>query len=54
MNCNPAKKRRVTPEQAVKVLKAHGTDVTSDEAKIILEFMYNFAKLSVGQYVKVI
>lgn len=45
-------KRTITPEKAVKILQEHGTIITLEEAKLILDFMYKFAKLSVNQYVK--
>jgi len=45
-------KRNVTPERAVEILKKHGTIVTIDEAKLILDFIYNFAILSVNQVIK--
>jgi len=46
-------KRAVTPAKAVEILKKHGTHVTLEEAKIILDFMYKIGKLSVNQYVKI-
>lgn len=46
-------KKSITPEMAVKILKKHGTIVTLEEAKIILEFMYKIGKLSVEQYIKI-
>jgi len=45
-------KRSITPEKAVEILKKHGTIVTLDEAKLILDFIYNFAILSVNQVIK--
>lgn len=45
-------KRTLTPEKAVEILKKYGTIVTVEEAKLILDFMYKLAKLSVEQYVK--
>ena len=45
-------KRSITPQKAVEILNEHGTTVTFEEAKIILDFMYNFAILSVNQLVK--
>jgi hypothetical protein len=45
-------KRRITPEQAVAILKKHGTIVTLEEAKIILNLMYRIGKLAVNQWVK--
>ncbi len=44
-------KRSVTPEKAVEILREHGTIVTIEEAKIILDFMYNFSKLAINQIV---
>ncbi|WP_166670709.1 hypothetical protein [Olivibacter sp. XZL3] len=43
------KKRKVTPQKTVEILKKHGTTVTLDEAKIILAMMYEFGKLAVNQ-----
>jgi len=40
---------RVSSERVVELLKAHGTYVTIEEAKIILEFMYNFAEIYLSQ-----
>lgn len=44
-------KRSVTAEKAVKILQDHGTIVTIEEAKKILDFMYKFAKLAIYQQV---
>ena len=44
-------KRSVTPEKAVKILHEHGTIITLEEAKKILDFMYKFAKLAIDQQV---
>jgi hypothetical protein len=46
-------RRRVTPQQAVKLLKEYGTIVSIEEAKLILDFLYNFGKLAMDQYVKI-
>jgi hypothetical protein len=53
MNFIDPKIRRVTPEMAVQILKEHGTKITIEEAKVILDFMYKIGKLSVDQYVKI-
>ncbi len=52
MNNTDTKTKRITPKIAVEILKEHGTKVTLDEARLILDFMYNIAKLSVEQYIK--
>lgn len=44
--------RKVTPDMVIKTLKEHGRTVTRQEAKLILDFMYKIAILSVNQYVK--
>lgn len=49
MHCE---RRTITPEKAVEILQEHGTIVTIEEAKLILEFMYKFAILAVNQIVK--
>jgi len=36
----------ISPQQVVEILKAHGTIVSEEEAKIILEFMINLAQLN--------
>lgn len=43
-------KRNITPEQAVKVLAKNGIVADEKEAKIILDFLYILAKLTVNQY----
>lgn len=44
-------KSSLTPEKAVEILREHGTIVTIEEAKLILDFMYKFATLAVNQIV---
>lgn len=46
-------RRKVTPDQAVKLLAEHGTKVTRKEAEIILDFLYKFAKMAISQYIKI-
>lgn len=41
----------LSPEKAAEILAAHGTLVTVEQAKIILEFMYKLANLALTQYV---
>lgn len=53
MKTNYSPKSTITPEKAVEVLAKHGTIVTIEEAKIILDFMYKIGKLSVNQYIKI-
>ncbi len=45
-------KRTITPERAVRVLAKYGQKITLAEARIILDFMYNFAILSANQVLK--
>lgn len=44
------KRRNVTPEQAMKILGKNGIEVNEDQVKIILDFLYILAKLTVNQY----
>jgi len=44
--------RRVTPQQVVKVLQENGTKVTIEEARLILDFLYDFGTLAIDQYIK--
>ena len=52
MNIIDPKNRKISPELAVKILKENGQNVSLKEARIILDFMYKIAKLSVNQYIK--
>ncbi len=45
-------KRNITPQKAVEILKKHGIIVTLEEAKMMLDLMYRFAKLAVNQGLK--
>lgn len=52
MIIKPANERKVTPEEAKEILAKHGTDVTTEQAKLILDFMNKFAILTVKQIVR--
>lgn len=43
-------KRNVTPDQAVRILRKNGIEVSEKEAKKILDFMYIIAKLAIRDY----
>lgn len=45
----PKNKRKITPNIAVKSLAEHGVTLTFEEAELLLEFMYDFAKLALNQ-----
>jgi hypothetical protein len=47
-----AKKKKITPEEAVQILKKSGLDVSVEEAKNILQLLYILAKLEVDHYLK--
>jgi hypothetical protein len=49
---NAPSKRKLTPEKAVEIFKKHGTNITVDEAKIMLDFLYKFAKLTLDHVLK--
>lgn len=38
---------RISPEKAVEILKANGKEISTEEAKMILDFLYKMAKLTV-------
>ena len=42
----------IKPEEIVKILADHGTKLTLEEAKIILEFMWQLANMTLDQYLK--
>lgn len=41
---------RILPEKAVELLRKDGIDVTEEQAKFILEFLYEMAGIVVDQY----
>ena len=43
---------RISPEKAIQTLKKDGIEVTIDEAKLILQFLYQIAEITVDQYLK--
>ncbi|WP_423147787.1 hypothetical protein [Rubrolithibacter danxiaensis] len=43
---------RISPKKATEILKKDGLEVTLDEAKIILEFLYQMAEIVVDQYLE--
>lgn len=50
-NFIPTDRRSITAIKASKLLKDHGTEVSPERAKVILDFMYVFVKLSVKQLI---
>jgi hypothetical protein len=41
---------QIKPEEIVQILRDYGTIVTIEEARIILEFMWKLANLTLDQY----
>ena len=41
---------RIPPDKAVEFLKKDGIEVTEEQAKVILEFLYEIASIVVDQY----
>lgn len=52
MIIKPANERTITPEKAKEILAEHGTKVSTEQAKLILDFMHKFAILTVKQIVR--
>ncbi|SDL11846.1 hypothetical protein SAMN04487898_11550 [Pedobacter sp. ok626] len=50
-NFIPTGKRTITPINAARLLDKHGTEVSPERAKLILDFLYKFAKLSAAQVI---
>ncbi|UCS95199.1 hypothetical protein KZP23_09410 [Echinicola marina] len=42
--------KRIPPEKAVALLKEDGIEVTVEQVKVILDFMYQMADIVVDQY----
>jgi hypothetical protein len=45
-------RRNITPEMTVKYLKKSNIDITEDQAKVILGFLYLLAGIAVNDYMK--
>lgn len=43
-------KRNITPDQAVRVLRKNGIEVSEKDARKILDFMYIIAKLAIREH----
>ena len=41
----------MSPEKAMEILSSYGTNVTIEQAKVIIEFMYKLANMALTQYV---
>lgn len=45
----PKNKRKISPHKAIEILEKQGIKITLEEAEIVLDLMYNFAKLALNQ-----
>ncbi len=43
---------KISPEKAIEILKKDGLEVTLEQAKLIVEFLYQMADIVVDQYLK--
>ncbi len=43
---------KLLPEKAVDILQKHGTIITVEQAKIILDFLYQLSDIVVAQYLR--
>lgn len=43
---------KLSPEEAVEILRKHGTEVSIQEAEKILEFLRMLAEIQVAQYIR--
>ena len=43
---------KITAEELIEILRNEGTIVTLEEARIILDFMWKLANLTLDQYLK--
>ncbi len=43
---------KISPEKAIAILKKDGLEVTLEQAKLIVEFLYQMADIVVDQYLK--
>ena len=52
MDIRAAERRSITAAKAIEILKQKGTQVSLEEAEIILDFMYKMSKLTVDNFIK--
>ena len=52
MKAGLSEKRSVTPKKAIEFLEKHGYQINEKEAEEILDFLYFYCKLTVGQLIK--
>jgi 5'-3' exonuclease len=45
-----AEVKRISPEKAIELLRDDGVEVTIEQAKVILKFMYQIAEIVIDQY----
>lgn len=45
---NAKSSKRIQPEEAIQILKQNGMEVTREQAQLILDFLYKFAKISLA------
>jgi hypothetical protein len=43
---------KLQPKEAVEILRQHGTEVTIEQAVLILEFLRMLANIAVAQYLR--
>lgn len=43
---------RISPEKAIEILKEDGLEVTLEQGKFLLEFLYQMAEIVVDQYLE--
>lgn len=41
---------KITPEKATEILRKGGLDVTTEQATLILNFLYKLANITLSQY----
>ncbi|MNU20728.1 hypothetical protein D3C71_89770 [compost metagenome] len=44
--------RKITPEKAIDILKKVGIQISKDEAKLILDFLYAMANITLDNYLE--
>ena len=46
-------KRKITASAALKILEKEGNKITLEEVELVLDIMYNFAKLALNQQLQI-
>jgi len=48
----PKHKRKITPQKLIKIFQEYDEQISLEEASLVLDLMYDFAKLALNQHLQ--